>query len=121
MLLYRTLHLCKFVGVLLIGGGTLAGLSASSTEERRRAVHGFASPGLLLTWAAGYLLSLLLNVALTELWILGGLVSSFALHLALVLGVSQKHSRSTVLAVIAPLFVTLLLMVFRPTWAQVLP
>ena len=121
MMLYRTLHLCKFVGVSLLGGGTLAGLIGSSIQDRKRAVHGFASPGLLLTWAAGYALSLLLNVAVTELWILGGLVTSFASHLALVLGLPRERSRLGVIAVVTPLFVTLLLMVFRPTWAQVLP
>ena len=121
MLLYHSLHLCKFVGVLLLGGGTLGSLIATSLEDRKRLAHGYASPGLLMTWAAGYSLSLLLHVALTELWILGGLVSSFASHLALVLGLSRSRSRSSVIAVVAPLFVTLLLMVFRPTWAGLLP
>jgi hypothetical protein len=119
MLLYRALHLFKFIGVLLFGGGALGSLIASAPKDRKRALHGFASPGLLLTWAAGYALSLLLNLALTELWILGGLVSSFASHLALVLGVSRERSALAVLSVVGPLLLTLVLMVFRPTWAEV--
>ncbi len=121
MLLYRTLHLCKFVGVLLFGGGTLSALIVSSPEDRGRAAHRFASPGLLLTWVAGYALCLLLNVSPSELWTLGGLLCSFASHLALVLGLARRRSLTSVIAVTAPLFITLLLMVFRPTWSALRP
>src|SRR4051812_4306227 len=60
MLLYRTLHLLKFIGVMLLAGGTVGSFVASEPSARKRAVHGLASPGLLLTWLAGYSLSLML-------------------------------------------------------------
>lgn len=121
MIGYRVLHVLKFLGVALLAGGTIASFVAHAPAERRLAVHGLASPGLLLTWVAGYLLSLSLGVGLNELWTAGGLVSSFGAHLALLGSVRRRRSLSTVVAVSAPLFVTLLLMVFRPTWSQVLP
>ena len=120
MLLYRALHLLKFTGIMLLAGGTLGSFLASAPEDRRRAVHAVASPGLLLTWLAGYLLSLTLGVGLTELWTLGGLVLSFASHLSLLRSVTRRRSLSALVSVVAPLALTLALMVFRPTWSMVL-
>ncbi len=120
MFVYRALHLFKFLGVMLLAGGTVASFVASRPEEKKWAVHAIASPGLLLTWLAGYLLSLTLGVGLTELWTLGGLVLSFVSHLSLLRCVSRPRSPSAIIAVVAPLVLTLGLMVFRPTWAMVL-
>jgi hypothetical protein len=39
----------------------------------------------------------------------------------LLASVNRKRSLGAVVGVSAPLFLTLLLMVFRPTWSQVLP
>jgi len=121
MMAYRVLHVLKFLGVALLAGGTIASFVAHAPAERRLAVHGVASPGLLLTWVAGYLLALTLGVGLRELWTSGGLVLSFAAHLALLGSVNRKRSAAAVAGVSVPLFLTLLLMVFRPTWSQVLP
>lgn len=121
MLLLAALRLLKFTSLLLLAGGTLAGLLAATPSERKRAVHHFAGPGLLATWAAGYLLALLLGVALTELWTLGGLTLSFGSHLALVHAAAHGPSKPLVIAVVLPLFLSLGLMVFRPTWAGVWP
>jgi hypothetical protein len=121
MTVYRLLHVLKFVGVSLLAGGTIASFVAHAPAERRLAAHTFASSGLLLTWVAGYLLSLLLGVGLRELWTSGGLVLSFAAHLALLRSVNTTRSTAAIVSVSAPLFLTLLLMVFRPTWSQVLP
>lgn len=121
MLVYRALLLLKFTGLLALAGGTLAGLLAATAAERKRAVHHFASPGLLVTWGAGYLLSTLLGVALTELWTLGGLTLSFGSHLALVHAAAHGPSKLLTILVVLPLFSTLALMVFRPTWAGLWP
>ena len=121
MIAYRLLPVLKFLGVALLAGGTIASFVAHAPAERRLAVHGVASPGLLLTWVAGYLLSLTLGVGLHELWTAGGLALSFAAQLALLGSVNRERSVAAVVAVSAPLFLTLLLMVFRPTWSQVLP
>ena len=119
MLLYRALHLLKFVGVMLLAGGTFGSFLARDPADRKRAVHGIASTGLLLTWLAGYGLSLVLGLTLGELWILGGLLLSFTSHVALVLSVSRRPSKAAAFAVFVPLLLTLTLMVFRPTWAMV--
>lgn len=116
---YHLLHLLKFVGVSLFGGGMVASFVVSSPVERRRAVHGVASPGLVLTWLAGYLLTLQLGIPLGELWVLGGLLASFVAQLALL----QSAARDTVgsgvrLRAAIPLLLVLVLMVFRPTWSS---
>jgi hypothetical protein len=121
MTAYRLLHLLKFLGVALLAGGTIASFVAHAPAERRLAVHAVASPGLLLTWVAGYLLSLSLGVGLSELWTSGGLALSFGAHLALLGSVNKTRSLAAIVGVGTPLFLTLVLMVFRPTWSQVLP
>ncbi|WP_223645106.1 hypothetical protein [Corallococcus sp. EGB] len=122
MLLYRLLLLLKFVGVVLFGGGLVAALVATTSRDRKRAVHAIASPGLVLTWSAGYLLTLQLNVALTEPWILGGLSLSLVSQLAL--GALATHERRTLtgaLLAAVPFFFVLVLMIFRPRWPGVDP
>ena len=121
MVLYHLLRLLKFIGIVLLAGGTLGSFLASTSADRKRAVHSVASPGLLLTWLAGYLLSLNLGVSLGELWTLGGLVLSTAAHVALIRSASQARTPVNVASVAVPLFLVLVLMVFRPTWASVLP
>lgn len=121
MAVYQLLRLLKFSGVMLFAGGTVGSFIASAPAERRLAVHGLASPGLLITWTAGYLLAVSLGIGLGELWTLGGLLLSFAAHLGLLRSVNRPRSTSAIVIVAAPLFLVLLLMVFRPTWSMVLP
>src|SRR4051812_37817800 len=119
---YHWLHLLKFVGVLLFGGGMVASFVVTSAADRRRAVHGVASPGLAITWLAGYLLTLQLGISLGELWVLGGLLSSFVAQLALLASVAQEApGLGPRLRAAVPLFVVLVLMVFRPTWSSLRP
>ena len=120
MVFYHVLHVLKFLGVMLFAGGSVASFVARDSVDRRLAVHALASPGLLLTWAAGYALSLTLGVGLRELWTFGGLVLSFVAHLALLRSVNHMRSAFAIGSVALPLFAVLLLMVFRPTWAGIL-
>jgi hypothetical protein len=118
--MYRVILLFKLLGVLLYAGGLLAAFVSTSLKERKRAVHAIASPGLALTWAGGYLLTIQLHLPLTELWILGGLVLSLVSQLALVHSVSRdRRSVPAFLAAAIPLFGALALMVFRPVWSDV--
>lgn len=122
MLTHHLLHLLKFIGVLLYGGGLVAAFVAETRKERQRAVHGVASPGLLVTWVAGYLLTLELGISLGELWVVVGLALSLASQLALV--ASLRHARATradVLSAALPLLLVLVAMVFRPTWGSFRP
>ncbi len=122
MTLYRLLLVVKFAAVMGYAGGFVAAFVASSLDERRRAVHGIASPALFLVWAAGYGLTTVLRVSMLELWILGGLVLSLASLLALVYGVSRDaRSRGVFFAAGAPLLVVVILMAFRPTWEALRP
>jgi hypothetical protein len=122
VVLYHLLHLLKFSGVILFGGGMVGSFVARTPADRKRAVHGVASPGLVITWLAGYLLTLQLGVPLGELWIIGGLLLSFMAQLALLRSVSREEaSLGGALAALLPLVLVLVLMVFRPTWASLRP
>ncbi len=119
MAYYRIILLIKFVGVLLYAGGLIGRFVATSLVDRKRAVHAVASPGLVVTWSAGYLLTTQLHVALTELWIIGAIVLSLASQLALVYSVTRERRKiSGFVTSVGPLFLVLVLMVFRPTWAE---
>lgn len=119
ILYYHLLHLLKFSGVILFGGGVVASFVAKSKGERQRAVHGFASAGLAMTWLAGYLLTVQLGIPLSEPWILGGLGFSFLSQIALVRSVGHEPvSAGDRAAALLPLFLVLVLMVFRPTWSS---
>jgi hypothetical protein len=112
---YRLLLVLKLCGVLLFAGGLIGAGIHGDVASRRRAVHRVASPGLVLTWATGYGLSVLIGVSLGQLWIVGGLALSLLAQLALVHSVTRGGPRSARLAVL-PLVATLVLMVFRPVW-----
>jgi len=119
---YHLLHLLKFIGVILFGGGMVGSFVASSTADRKRLVHGVASPGLVITWLAGYLLTLQLGVPLGELWVLGGLGLSFFAHLALLRNAGREApDLAGRLSAAVPLILVLVLMVFRPTWSSLRP
>lgn len=115
---YRVLLVLKLAGVLVYAGGLTASLLASSPEQRRRAVHAVASPGLLAIWLAGYLLANHAGVALTELWVLGGLVLSLGSQMALVYRAARAEAGAlSAVSSVAPVAIALVLMVFRPTWS----
>jgi len=118
VLVYKLLIVAKFVGVAVFSGGLVARFLARDAESRRRAIHAVASPGLILVWFAGYGLTETLGVALTELWILGGLVFSLASQIALVVFGKRETSALVVSASAVPLVVVLFLMAFRPTWSS---
>lgn len=119
MLVYRLLIVLKFLGVVVFGGGVVARFLVRDAEVRRRAIHAVASPGLILVWVAGYGLCVTLDVALTELWILGGLVFSLAAQVALVAFGKRDASPLVVAASALPIVVVLFLMAFRPTWSSI--
>ncbi|NOK34215.1 hypothetical protein HMI49_13515 [Corallococcus exercitus] len=120
MLIYRLLLLLKFVGVVLYGGGLVGALVATTSQDRKRAVHAIASPGLVVTWTAGYLLTLQFQLALTEAWILGGLSLSLVSQLALVaMATRERRTLTGALMAAVPFFLVLVLMIFRPRWPWV--
>lgn len=117
-MLFRLFLLAKFAGVLGYAGGLVAAFVASAPEERRRAVHGVASPAMLLTWLAGYGAAAQLGASLLEPWLAGSLGLSFLSQVALVLGPGRgRAGRGAFAAAVAPLGVVLVLMIWRPTWS----
>lgn len=118
---YRLVLLVKLLAVLLYAGGLVASLISTVPAERKRAVHGIASPALLAIWATGYGLTAMQGISMGELWILASLGLSLASQLGLVFGVSRAW-RPAVMGTAAglPLIVVVALMVFKPTWAAML-
>lgn len=116
---YRLLLVLKFLGVLGYAGGLVASFVATSPADRKHAVHAIASPALLVTWVAGWLLTDRLGVALTELWVLGGLLLSCTSLLALIRAARRpREDRVAFATTAAPLLAVVVLMAFRPTWSR---
>jgi len=119
---YQVLLVCKFLSVMGFAGGATAAFLTKEVSERKRAVHHVASPCLLAVWLAGYALLILRGWPLFELWIIGSLALSLSANVAL--GYCAARGRRDLAAfagVVAPVAVTVGLMVFKPTWAQVSP
>jgi hypothetical protein len=112
----------KFVSVLAYAGSVSVGLGAAEVATRKRAVHVFASPALVVIWLSGYLLTLHQRIPLGEAWIVGGFVTSLVAHVLLGraarLPVVTSRARALLLGLLA---LTLFFMVFRPTWWSLWP
>jgi hypothetical protein len=107
----------KLLAVMTYAGGLVASFVSSSLEERRRAAHNIASPALFVIWCVGYTLVWLTDVALTELWIVGGLALSFVANAALVHSVNRDRRTPAAFATcVLPLIAVVMVMVFKPTW-----
>jgi hypothetical protein len=120
MTLYMWLLVPKFVGVLLLAAGYGAAFLGQDLTTRKRAVHGTASTGLLLTWAFGLFATQTVGIPFTELWIVGSLALSFGAHSAVLWSV-MGESRPRLPALLGagiPLALVLLLMVSKLQWAQ---
>ena len=118
-MLYRLVLVMKLAAVMVYGGGHVASLVASSADDRRRAVHKVASPALLAIWTTGYALVSMIDIALTELWVVAALALSTLSHVALVHRVQRdRRTAGSFLVAAVPLAAVVALMVFRPTWSS---
>lgn len=119
--LWPLLRLLKFASALAYTAGLGLALSPVPLPLRKRVVHSFASPALLSTWVAGYFLTLFQGTPLTEAWILGGFLASTACQLLLVHTTrSERVTGGQIRWILGLLLLTLLCMVFRPTWGRML-
>lgn len=119
MSFYLPLLVLKFVAVLAYAGGLTARFVAEGAPARRRAVHGIASPAIVLVWLTGWGLTQVSGTPLSELWVLAGLVLSLVSQLALVYGVARDvRPLPAFLAATVPLLLVLLAMVYRPRWSD---
>jgi len=112
------IQMAKYAGVLLFVGGAIAAFVARELEARRVAVHKVGSPGLLLTWAGGYLLSRELDWPFFEPWLLGAFITTVLAQVVLTWSVARedRRSRGAGIAVALLVVATLALMVWKPTW-----
>jgi hypothetical protein len=118
--LYLLLKIAKVLALLVYAGGSCAAFVAEDPSRHKVLVHRVASPALLVTWLAGYGLSLVTHVSLSELWISGGLLLSLVSQLALVFSAAKGRRDGITLAwVTVPLVMVVVLMVVRPTWRGV--
>ncbi|WP_438011041.1 hypothetical protein WME89_21665 [Sorangium sp. So ce321] len=121
MTVYQLVLTVKFLGAMGYAGGLIASFVAAEPLERKRAVHSIASPSLLATWCAGYALAALGGLRLFELWVVGGLALSVGSNVVLVYCVSRGKRGTLAFSCAAlPLACVVGLMVFKPTWSQVL-
>lgn len=119
MRFYLPLLVLKFVAVLAYAGGLTARFVADGAAARRRAVHGIASPALVVVWLTGWGLTQVSGTPLSELWVLAGLVLSLVSQLALVYGVARDvRALPAFVAATLPLLLVLLAMVYRPRWSD---
>lgn len=117
MSLYQLLLIVKFLGVMGYAGGIVAAFATSGEAEGKRALHGIASPALLVTWMAGYSLLAISGLPMFELWPVGGLVFSLASNAALVVFITKGQRTKAAFAwVVVPLVVVVGLMVVKPEW-----
>lgn len=122
MTAYQCVLVLKFLSVMGFGGGAVATFASTETSARKRAAHRVASPSLLATWLSGYALLTLNGWPLFELWIVGSLLLSLVANAALAYCVARdRRGLVSALSVAAPLVCIVVLMVFKPTWAQVSP
>jgi hypothetical protein len=115
-------RLLKFTSVLAYAAGVGVGLWGESMPLRKRAVHLFASPALVVIWLSGYVLTLQTRVTIAECWILGGFVCSLASHVLLTQAARREApSRGLTVATLGVFVASLSFMVMRPTWGSLLP
>lgn len=115
-------RLVKFTSVFAYAASAGVGLWGNAEQLRKRAVHLWASPALVMIWLSGYFLTLQARVSLSELWIVGGFVASLAAQVTLTRAAREQGSGPLLRrATVGLLLLALGLMVVRPTWESLLP
>ncbi|MFT4625976.1 MAG: hypothetical protein ACI8PZ_004647 [Myxococcota bacterium] len=106
----------KTVGVALFAAGVAGAFLPADAVDRQRAVYALATPGLVLSWTAGFGLARWTDTPLGAPWISASLLLSLVVLAVLARSVEQARETSMPWALAAGLgFVgTLALMVWRP-------
>lgn len=118
------LRFVKMAALALLGAGIGGALLPRDLADRRRAVYALATPGLVLTWLAGFGLARESGISLGSPWISASIVLGIGLFQLIVWAVEREGRRRRWVAAlaIAALLATLGLMVTKPgtrTRAQV--
>ncbi|MCB9664906.1 MAG: hypothetical protein H6732_12395 [Alphaproteobacteria bacterium] len=114
--MWLTLRLLKWVGVGLYVLGVGGAVLARDPEERRRAAHGPATVGFVLTWLGGYGLARLTGTSLGSTWLSLGMLGSLATLQLVVWSTEREVPRGSWVRWLAAGLVvaTLAVMVWRP-------
>ncbi len=106
----------KWVGVALFAAGVIGAFFPASMRDRQRAVYLLATPGLILSWTAGYGLARHTEVSLGAPWISASLLLSLGTLSLLARFVERDRVAAAPWALAATLGLvgTLALMVWRP-------
>lgn len=121
MTAYQGLLVLKLLSVMGFTGGLIAAFLGADAATRERAAHRVASPCLLGVWLSGYALLGLSGWPLFELWIVAALLLSLGANTALAYCVARgRRGLRAFLATASPVIGVVVLMVLKPTWAQVM-
>jgi integral membrane protein len=114
------LRLVKFLGLVVLSGGTVGALLRPDRAGRLAAAYRLVVPGLLLTWTSGYLL-MHSSARSFEVWILAGVALSLvSLHGVMMVAHREAPRPASALLAAAGLMGAVVVMVTRPvTWVEV--
>lgn len=106
----------KVLAVCLYAAGAIGTCAASSQADHRFFAYGLAGPGLGLCWTVGFVLSYLTRQPMVSAFVLTALVLSLpTLHGVLYLaGREGRRTPATVALTLAPIALTIALMILRP-------
>lgn len=121
MTAHQMLLTVKLLAVMGFAGGAIASFVSEDPLTRRRAVHGIASPALVVVWLCGYALLHLMGLPLGECWVSVSLGLSVITNTVLAVAAARGWRAPPVMLLVATLItVIVMLMVAKPRWAQVL-
>lgn len=107
------------LAVLAYAGGLVGRFLATDPAMQKRAVHAIASPAIVVVWISGLGLCEVTSVPFSEAWVIAGMALSLLSLMALIYSVARPVSTRAGLAAAAiPVVITLVLMLYRPTWSD---
>lgn len=95
------LRFVKMAALALLGAGIAGAFLSRDLEERRRAVYALATPGLILTWLAGFGLARETQVSLGSTWISASILVGLGLFQLVVWAVEREGRRTRWVAALA--------------------
>lgn len=106
----------KFVGVLLVAGATAGAFLPERLESRQRIVYAVGTPGLALTWIAGYGLVQTMGWTMGARWLGPSMLLSvgWLYVLATAVETAERRNSKWFFYAAVPLLAVVALMTFRP-------
>jgi hypothetical protein len=110
------LRVVKLLAVAALFSGTIGAFVPRDLGERRLFAYAIAGPGFGVAWLAGFALGAIEDVPLLATWVFASMACSLlALQVVLyAVGKEGRRKATTAALALAPLAVTVGLMVYRP-------